>query len=252
MKDREKKLFTQMILFFFVIILCFGLLIIKSKSDELKSKKIKEKFDEYIEENYKDIKDQIVTSTLDKKKETYYLKVSNKDNDKLYFTISYKDAKFTSSYEEDYLEGKTLLSYYEKKLNDDLNKNIKDNGSTFEDLTISIDTKLNDCTDLIYKRLINNKYNLPIYTVNYEKDIVFDVESINNTIILVNNFIQRIGFNPKSYSFTLTNKNNLTDTVNIKFKSDILDISTLNIGSAIINNDKSVLEKYSIEIKHLN
>ncbi len=250
MKNKEKRLFTEMIIFLFIIILCFGLIIINYKSDEIKLKKVEEKIDEYIKDNYSDIDKDVKKEKLKQKNNSYSIKIYNKNNKNLFFYITYKDKKITSTYPKDYLEGNSLTSYYNKKINKDLKA--KNKNSNFSNLTISYDVKLNDCTDLIYKRLINNKYNLPIYTINDEETIPFDAISINKRIQLTSKYVNSIGFTPKYYSLTYTDSNNLVNSMNIKFKSDILNISTLDIGSAIVNNNKSILEKYSIEIKYLN
>ena len=40
MNKTESKLFTEMAIFFFIIVLCFGLLIIKEKSNSIKIEKV--------------------------------------------------------------------------------------------------------------------------------------------------------------------------------------------------------------------
>ena len=59
-------------------------------------------------------------------------------------------------------------------------------------------------------------------------------------------------FSPKSYNLTYTNSNDVLKKVSIKFNSDIMKESGLNIGKEVINNNKSVLEKYNIEVKYIN
>ena len=250
MKDKEKKMFVQMIMFFFVIILCFGLIVIKTKSDYFKEEKLNKKFDLYLKDNYSDIYDDVKILKTYNKNGTYFAKVVNKNNKNLYFNISYKTKKIYSSYKTDYLEGKTLFNYYEKILNEELKK--KNKSSEYQSITISFDTKLNECSELIYKRLLDNKYNIPIYTINLEDNILFDSISINNEITNINNYINKIGFNPKYYNLTLNDQKNLTNTMSVKFKSDIINVETLDIGTSIVNNDKKTLEKYSIDVKFLN
>ena len=243
-------MFAQMIMFFFVIILCFGLLIIKTKSSEFKQNKLKEKFDFYLKDKHSDIYDDIKILKTYKKGDTYYSKVVNKNNNKLYFNLSYKNKKISSTYKNDYLEGKTLLKYYEGIINNELKK--KNKNSLYSNINISFDIKLNECSDLIYKRLLDNKYNIPIYTINFEKNIIFDSVIINSEIVNLSNYVTKLGFNPKYYNLTLNDQNNLTNTMSIKFKSDIINLKTLDIGTSIVNNDKKTLEKYSIEVKYLN
>ena len=143
-----------------------------------------------------------------------------------------------------------MFNYYEKILNEELKK--KNKSSEYQSITISFDTKLNECSELIYKRLLDNKYNIPIYTINLEDNILFDSISINNEITNINNYINKIGFNPKYYNLTLNDQKNLTNTMSVKFKSDIINVETLDIGTSIVNNDKKTLEKYSIDVKFLN
>lgn len=249
MNKSESKLFTEMIIFFFIIVLCFGLLIIKEKSNTIKINKIDKKINEYISSNYKKIKNEINIGKTKLKNNEYYKKVLNKENKDLNFIIKYKNGKISSTYKEDYLEGKSLFRVIQKQLTNKFNS-INTNNN-YKTIKISYDLKLNNCTDSIKNKLIKENYELPLYTINDRKTINIDELSIQNEIKLLHDYILSLKLTPKNYKLTYTDLKNETKSITIDFNEDIL-LNNVNIGKLVIENNESELNKYGIKINHLN
>lgn len=249
MKNTESKLFFEMTIFFFIVILCFGLLIIKEKSTSFRKEKVSKKIDEYINSNYKYIKNELKKDKIKYENNAYYIKIYNNENKDLNFIISYKNKKITSTYKKDYLEGKSLFNVLEKNMNDKLKK-INTN-STYKNLKITYDLKLNNCTDIIKNKLIKGNYDLNLYTINDKKTIVLNSNTLQNEIIKLHEYIISIGLNPKNYNLTYTDLNNETKSINIIINEEILK-NNIDIGKIIIENDKKNLNLYNIKVKNLN
>ena len=147
MNKTESKLFTEMAIFFFIIVLCFGLLIIKEKSNSIKIEKVDKKINEYINTNYKDLKDEFVINKIEYKNNSYYKKILNNKNKNLNFIITYKNNKISSTYNEDYLEGRSLFSFLEKKMTKKLNSINNDNN--YKNLKINYNLTIEEERELL-------------------------------------------------------------------------------------------------------
>ena len=249
MRKNESKLFTEMIIFFFMVILCFGLLIIKEKSNSIRSNKINKTINNYIDTNYKDLKDEFIIGKTTRKNNLYYKKIVNNKNKYLNFIITYKNNKISSTYKEDYLEGRSLFNVLEKQMNEKLNNINK--GDNYKALKVSYDIKLNNCTNNIKNKLIKGNYDLSLYTINDSKTINLNEVEIQNEIQKLHNYILSLKLNPKNYRLTYTDLNNETKSITIEFNEELL-INNINIGKLVIENNDQVLNKYSIKINHLN
>lgn len=249
MKKTESKLYFEMIIFFFIIILCFGLLIIKEKGNSYKKNKINEKIDDYIESEYKDNINDIVSSKIKQDKNTYYKIVYNSSNKDLNFKVTYKNKKITSTYKKDYLEGKSLFSVLEKNMNDKLKKVNSDN--YYKSLKITYNLTLNNCTDSIKSKLISGDYNLSLYTVNDKRSITLTKEVLQSEIMKLHNYMISLNFIPKDYNLTYTDINNETKSINIIVSEETLK-NNVDVGRIIIENDEKNLNLNNIKVKYLN
>ena len=249
MKKTESKLYFEMIIFFFIIILCFGLLIIKEKGNSYKKNKINERIDDYIESEYKDNINNIVSSKIKQDKNTYYKIVYNSSNKDLNFKVTYKNKKITSTYKKDYLEGKSLFSVLEKNMNDKLKKVNSDN--YYKGLKITYNLTLNNCTDSIKSKLISGDYNLSLYTVNDKRSITLTKEVLQSEIMKLHNYMISLNLIPKDYNLTYTDINNETKSINIIVSEETLK-NNVDVGRIIIENDEKNLNLNNIKVKYLN
>ena len=247
-----KKLTIQMTIFFFIIFVIFGIIVTNEKIAPLNNKKIDEKFNKYILKNYKDLHSEFNIEKTEYIKTKYKAKISNKANNHLYFYLYYSNKKITSTYKKDYLEGKTLISYTEKKLKTILKQ------KTNKNYKVAINKKLNQYTSHIKENLQNqNKIEtLKIYTI-YDELLLnnYNTETISNELINLDESLNKKNITPKDYTIIITNKKNIAESIKIfNITPEVIKSKYLNtIIDDIINNNKSnILNKNNITYKKLN
>ncbi len=251
MNKDKNKLVIEMGLFSLITILLLGLVTIKEIKPTIYLQQIDTKLQKYIEKNYANNLSEFNIGKTSFKNNEYIKKITSRENNSLYFLVKYKNKKISSTYQKDYSEGATLINKAETKLNKDLTNKLKTVKSD-ELLTISYNTKLNNCTKIIQEQLLKENFNIPLYTINIEKTILFSTQTINQELINLDNLITNLNFKPKNYNITFTNQTNITETINFTIDSAIIKTSSNIISDAIINNDQATLTKYNIVVKKLN
>ena len=118
--SKKNRLVLSRALFMLIIIVSFGLIIVKEKGSILFAPKVKRKINEYINENYSEIKNDIKTNELEYINNKFIMKITSNINDNYYFYIYYNKGNINDTYISDYLEGKTLLNNIEKQLYDNI------------------------------------------------------------------------------------------------------------------------------------
>ena len=234
------------------IIVAFGLIIINEKKETLIFPKLKTKFQEYINTNYAKINDEVEINDISFQNSRYTAKITNKNNKNHYFYIYYSNRKITDTYKKDYLEGKNLLNFIEEKLK----KEVKE--KTTIDCNINAVNTLNNYSDEIRTKIINdnNLINLKVY--NIEKEIKIDKWDKENITKEIINFIKNIddkGVTPKYYNITITSKNDITLSIQINniTNSFVNNKYNLSLINDIINDSNSQLLKESkITYQYLN
>lgn len=222
-------------IFFLIVFVSFGLIIMNEKGGELFSSKVKEKINTYIEENYSDIKNSINQNEINYKNTEYKMKITSKKNKNLYFYITYKKGNIKDTYKEDYLQGKSLIKY----IQNNLNKEIKE--KTNEDYTVKTDKNLDDYNSKLQETLIEEDDLLSIKFYTLEKEITinnWDYQTITNEIIKYIDKNNKLNITPKSYKFTLINNKDITTSLMVS-----------NITSNFVSNQYSSQIIYSILTK---
>ena len=241
--NKQKKLSLERGIFAFIVFVLLGVIVVTEKFGNIMIPKVTKKMNNYIEEKYKklDIKTNVVTF----KNTTYTMKVESKENKHHYFYINYFNRKITDTYKKDYVEGKNLLNHIKKELK----KEINDKTNTICDIEIT--STLDKYTEQVQERIIkeDNLLELKFFIVKKElliKD--WNEESITNKI---NSFIEKFdNITPKSYTITITNKDDITDSIEIKNITNTLSKEIIN---DIINDHKSdLLKENKITYKYLN
>ena len=255
MRKKEQGLILQMGMFYLIVILFLGLILISEKKKEVIIPKVEKKLLTHINKEYKE--DNIKTNKIkfNKKENIYTIKITNKKNSDLYFIVKYiyETKKIESTYKEDYLEGKSLFKNIEKTLNKELKTATKRNPTTLKNISITYNTKLTNCTENIKNELLNKNYTLPLYTIKLEDNISnLTEELLTKKLTTIKNYFQSIGFTPKDYNITLNNKTTPTKSINIKINQDTLNKNLEEISNLIITNDIETLKLYNIEYKYLN
>lgn len=251
MKKTNRLLFWRNI-FTFIVVISFTIIIVNEKANTIFLPKIEKKINNYLTENYSEIKEEITTDKIFYNKKTYTMRVSNKNNKNLYFNIYYKNKKISDTYKKDYLQGKSLYTSIEKKLEKEINK------KTGKEYSITIITNLNKFTPQVQKRIINENNLLQLKFFNIEKEIIikdWNKENITKEINDVINNLKENGITPKYYTITITDANDITKSIKIdKITEDFTTNKNKNeIISAIINNEHSeLLNESKIEYTFLN
>lgn len=108
-------------IFTLFIIIAFGLIIVNEKGGKIFLPKATNKINTYIDENYNQIKEEIAIENIDYKNRTFTAKIISKQNKNLFFYITYKNKKIQDTYQKDYIEGKSILTYLNKKIEKEIN-----------------------------------------------------------------------------------------------------------------------------------
>lgn len=247
--NTQNKLTMQMAIFFLIVFVLFGTIIVYEKKNELFLPKIENSINEYINENY---------SSLELKKEeikiednTFIMKVMNKTNNNLYFYITYSNKKIKDTYQEDYEEGKTIINY----LNNKLQKEIKD--KTNLTCTISINNSYNNFSSKVKELLLEEKNieSLKIYTLETEIYSSWDYISITNKITDIMTTLEKNNITPKNYTIVVTDLNDITKSVKItNLTNKLIENNNLSIiiNDIINNNNTSILNENEITYEYLN
>lgn len=241
--NKQKKLLLERGIFILIVFVALGTIVITEKFGNIMIPKATKKINSYIEEKYKDLN--LKTNEVTFKNTTYTMKVSSKENKNHYFYISYYNRKITDTYKKDYLEGKNLLTHIKKELN----KSIKEKTNT--SCEIEITSTLDKYSDSVKERIIKEDNLLELKFFIIKKELIIDTwdsETITNNI---NKFLNKFeDITPKSYTITITNKNDITESIEIKNINNKVD---KNIINDIINDKKSdLLKENKITYKYLN
>lgn len=241
--NKQKKLSFERGIFVFIVFILLGVIVVTEKFGSIMIPKATKKINNYIEEKYKNI--DLKTNEVTFKNTTYTMKVESKENKHHYFYINYYNRKITDTYKEDYVEGKNLLKHIKKKLKKEINSKTNTN------CDIEITSTLDKYTDIVKERIIkeDNLLELKFYIIKKELVIKeWNEENITNSInAFINNFTD---MTPKSYTITITNKNDITESIEIK---NITKEVSKEIINDIINDEKSdLLKENKITYKYLN
>lgn len=241
--NKQKKLSFERGIFVFIVFVLLGVIVVTEKFGNIMIPKIEKKINTYIEDNYKNLN--LKTNNVTFKNTTYTMKVESKENKNHYFYINYYNRKITDTYKKDYVEGKNLLNYIKKELKKEIND------KTNANCDIEITSTLDKYTEIVREKIIkeDNLLELKFYIIKKELIIdKWDAETITNKI---NSFIDKFNnITPKSYTITITNKNDLTESIEIK---NITKKVNKEIINDIIKDKKSdLLKENKITYKYLN
>lgn len=247
--NEANKLTLQMALFFLIIFVIFGTIIIKEKSTTLFLPKIESSINEYISKNYSTL--ELTKEEITEKNNTFTMKVMNKTNNNLYFYISYSNKKITDTYQEDYVEGKTLINHLNKKIE----KNIKE--KTNYNCKAVINNTYNNFSEKVKQILLTEKNieSLKIYTLETEITTSWNYETITNNITNIMTTLEQNNITPKNYTITITDQNDITNAVKISnLTTKNLENNNLYIiiNDIINNNNTTILSENNITYEYLN
>ncbi|MBR5370337.1 MAG: hypothetical protein IK137_03430 [Bacilli bacterium] len=241
--NKQKKLSFERGVFAFIVFVLLGVIVVTEKFGSIMIPKVTKKMNTYIEEKYKNL--DLKTNKITYKNTTYTMKVESKENKNHYFYINYYNRKITDTYKKDYIEGKNLLNYIKKKLKKEINNKTNTN------CDIEITSTLDKYTDTVKEKIIKEDNLLELKFFIIKKELVIDKWGEENITNKINNFLDKFtDITPKSYTITITNKNDITESIEIK---NITDKVTKEIVNDIIKDEKSnLLKENKITYKYLN
>lgn len=250
--QKQKHLLFARNVFLFIIFVIFGVIIVTEKSAGILTPKIQEEMDAYIENNYSSITNSINKKDAKYNKTIYKRKIVSKENKNHYFYIIYKNKKIKDTYKEDYLEGKNLLNHIKKTLEKEITN------TTNLNTKVKINTTLNNYTKSVQERIIkeDNLKELKFYTI--EKEIIIDNWNSKDITEEIHNIIAKYYNNkitPKSYTITITNKKDITESIRISNLTENFLINTSKeqiIDDIIKDKNSTILKENKIEYKYLN
>lgn len=238
-------------IFTLIIIISFGLIIVNEKGGKIFLPKATNKINTYINENYSQIKEDISIENIDYKNRIFTTKVTSKQNKHLFFNITYENKSIKDTYKKDYIEGNSLLTYLNKKNEEEI---LKRTNSNYKSYAI---TTLDKYTKNVKDEIINEKNLLSLKYYYLEKEITtdFKAETIVNEIskdIELNN-IKNI--TPKYYKYIIISKEDTTNVIEItNITEEFLNNNNKEqmIEDIINKNDSQNLRDSKIKYKYLN
>ena len=245
---QQQKLTMSMAIFFLIVLVSFGTIVLNEKKGELFLPKIEKKLETYFLDNYKDLKDTTKTS-IKYINNQYTMTIKSKQNEHYYFTINYKNKKIKDTYKENYIEGKNYLLYLENKLKKEIKNTLE------KDVSIDILTTLDSMTTKMKDKVLkeDNVKNLEIYNLETKISIPsWEIDTITQTITDEINEYTKNNITPKTYTIILTNNNKSLKITNLN--KNLINYNTLNqVIDAIINNkENSIIQENNIKYEHSN
>ena len=247
--NKQKKLTLERGIFVFIVFVLLGVIVVTEKFGDVMIPRITKKMDTYIEEKYKNL--DLKTNKVTFKNTTYTMKVESKENKNHYFYINYFNRKITDTYQKDYVEGKNLLTHIEKKLKEEITK------STNTNCDIEITSTLDKYTESVQERIIKEDNLLELKFFIVKKELTIDDWNEENITNKINNYLDKFSnITPKSYTITITNKNDITESIEIKNITDDEqkenEILNLIISDIIKDKKSDLLKENKITYKYLN
>jgi len=249
---KEKQLAFARNLFAIIVFFLLLIIVLVEKGRERGIEKATKSIDSYLKTNYQAIEKRIDTEKVTYKNGIYSMKVVSKENKNLYFYIKKDKKKITDTYQKDYLQGNTLL----KTLPNKLEKEIKEKTNTSP--TVTIISTLDEHITSIQERIIKEENLLELKFYTLKKELLINDwsnEQIVSKIIDTMNTYESQNITPKNYTIVITNKNKITESIEIKnLTTDFIkSLEKEEIIEDIINdNNSKLLKENNITYKYLN
>ena len=191
-------------LLFGLVIIFFGIIIVREKVPSIKSKTVEEDINTYYEENYKGLDVSCGDLKYSKDDNSYSITYYNKDYEELNFAITSINNKITDNYKENYVKGKEVLKNASKEVLDKYKEIFKN--TNFQNIKIEFKDLDKYSKAEAIDILEGNIYNTGYYSVSYyvKVDSLDDVY-LNNLINSFNSIALSNGLNTNNYSVTFDN-----------------------------------------------
>ena len=251
MKTKNSLLIGRGI-FLIIIIVAFGLIIVNEKGTVLLKNKVEKQLNTYLEDNYQEILSNTKKEETIIKNNLYSKKIVSNKNKNLYFLIKYQNKKISDTYKKDYVEGKTLFTYLNKKLEKDIKNKTK------IDCKVDTITTLDKYSDKVQERIIKEDNLLELKYYYIQKELLIDNwnnKEITKEITKLIEEMKNGNITPKYYEITITNKDDITTSIKISNINEefIENTKKEQIIQDIINNKETeLLKENKITYKYEN
>ncbi len=251
MKTKNSLLIGRGI-FLIIIIVAFGLIIVNEKGTVLLKNKVEKQLNTYLEDNYQEILSNTKKEETIIKNNLYSKKIVSNKNKNLYFLIKYQNKKISDTYKKDYVEGKTLFTYLNKKLEKDIKNKTK------IDCKVDTVTTLDKYSDKVQERIIKEDNLLELKYYYIQKELLIDNwnnKEITKEITKLIEEMKNSNITPKYYEITITNKDDITTSIKISNINEefIENTKKEQIIQDIINNKETdLLKENKITYKYEN
>ena len=203
-KRKMNSLMIGQALLFGLIIVFFGIIIVREKVPSLKSKNVEEDINVYYEDNYNDLDVSKGDLVYNKDDNSYSITYYDKAYEELNFTITYSNNKITDNYKDNYVKGKDVL----KRASKDVLDKYKDifSNTNYENIKVEFKDLDEYSKAEVVDILEGNIYNTGYYSVSYyvKVDSLDDVY-LNNLINSFNTIAADNGLVTNNYSVTFDN-----------------------------------------------
>ena len=201
---KMNKLMIGQALLFGLIIIFFGIIIVREKVPSLKVKNVTRDINNYYEENYSTLNVRVGDLKYNEEDNSYSITYYDRDYNDLNFTIKSINNKITDNYEENYVNGKKVIEKCEDLVLEKYNEVFKN--TNYQNIKISF-KDLNRYNDAeVIDILEGNIYNTGLYSVSYyvKVDSLDDIY-LSNLINSFNSISTSNGLSTNNYSVTFDN-----------------------------------------------
>lgn len=203
-KRKMNNLMIGQALLFGLIIIFFGIIIVREKVPSLKAKNVEEDINLYYEDNYHHLDVTKGDLKYNKNNNSYSITYYDKDYKELNFTITYSNNKITDNYKENYVKGKDVLKNASKDVLDKY-KDIFSN-TNYENIKVEFKDLDEYSKAEVVDILEGNIYNTGYYSVSYYVKVdSLDEVYLNNLINSFNTIAADNGLVTNNYSVTFDN-----------------------------------------------
>lgn len=201
---KMNKLMIGQALLFGLIIIFFGIIIVREKVPSLKVKNVTRDINNYYEEKYSTLNVRVGDLKYNEEDNSYSITYYDRDYNDLNFTIKSINNKITDNYEENYVKGKKVIEKCEDLVLEKYNEVFKN--TNYQNIKISF-KDLNRYNDAeVIDILEGNIYNTGLYSVSYyvKVDSLDDIY-LSNLINSFNSISTSNGLSTNNYSVTFDN-----------------------------------------------
>ena len=209
---KERHLLLARNIFVFFVFIALTLVVVSEKGIELVIPKVQKEMESYLTEKYPELNN-IKKSTVTYQSNKYQMKITSKNNKNLYFYINRKNKKITDTYQKDYVEGNSLFSYLTKKLQNEIKQ------KTSTNIKVNILSTLDKYTTKTKEQILleDNLLQLKFFIIEKEELVKeWNATAITNQLINSIELFTNNDITPKSYTFNITNEEDITESIEIK------------------------------------